>query len=388
MKNILVITKGTQGVPYFRSVAPHLNLQKNYKDDLHITIKQDGNLSMEDMIGYDIVHFHRDILKHTFQSFTTLVDNLHSNGTKVIMDLDDHYDLPNRHPMYHAAKHNKMKDQIIHNLKTVDHVTTTTDYFSKKLSVYNSVTVLENGIDVSEDQFIPNNNISEKVRFGYIAGSSHKEDIKLISQLPIEIKKLNAQLVFCGFDIRGNKTIIDSESNKAKQIPFEPHETISYFYEKILTSNFNNISDNYKKHLHKFIKDLQYDDVNNELYRREWTKSINSYATHYNNIDVSLAPLINDEFNKVKSQLKVIESGFFKKPIIASNIIPYQIDIIDGFNGFLIDYKKPKLWNKAVKKLMDKDLREEMGNNLYNSVKEKYLLDNINKKRFELYNKI
>ena len=35
-------------------------------------------------------------------------------------------------------------------------------------------------------------------------------------------------------------------------------------------------------------------------------------------------------FNKVKSQLKVIEAGFHKKALIAQNFGPYQIDCINA----------------------------------------------------------
>ena len=37
-------------------------------------------------------------------------------------------------------------------------------------------------------------------------------------------------------------------------------------------------------------------------------------------------------FNKVKSQLKVIEAGFHKKALIAQNFGPYQIDCINAID--------------------------------------------------------
>ena len=67
--------------------------------------------------------------------------------------------------------------------------------------------------------------------------------------------------------------------------------------------------------------------VQNEPYRRVWTKPITSYASNYNLFDISLAPLKESTFNKVKSQLKVIEAGFHKKAIIAQDFGPYQIDM-------------------------------------------------------------
>lgn len=390
MMKILVITKGNGGVPYFRSTNPHINLQKHYANEVAVTIKQDGNLTIADFEGFDIVHFNRDLLNFTFENFTTLVNHLRKKGTKIILDIDDHYILPSTHPMYYGAKHSKLKEKIIHNIRLVDVVTTTTPYFKKTLLHLNkNVHIIPNAIDPSEPQFKDKHNESNRVRFGYIAGSSHKNDISFIRPLSIAAKQNGSQLVFCGFDIRGTKTEYDKEG-KATSRNFRPEETISYHYEKILTSNYNLVSEAHKKHLHNFSPNIQYSNIDDEkeYYRREWTKPIKQYATHYNNIDVSLAPLQNIEFNRVKSQLKVIESGFFKKPIIASNIEPYQIDVVDGVNGFLIDYKKPKLWSKAMKKLMDKDVREEMGLNLYNSVKDKYDLNKLSIFRFNLYSEL
>ena len=71
---------------------------------------------------------------------------------------------------------------------------------------------------------------------------------------------------------------------------------------------------------------IPYNDVN-KPYRRVWTQDITKYANNYNLFDVSLAPIEENVFNKVKSQLKVIEAGFHKKAIIAQNFGPYQIDI-------------------------------------------------------------
>jgi hypothetical protein len=48
---------------------------------------------------------------------------------------------------------------------------------------------------------------------------------------------------------------------------------------------------------------------------------------NYSKFDISLAPIKNHIFNRVKSQLKVIEAGFYKKALIASEVGPYTIDL-------------------------------------------------------------
>jgi len=113
-----------------------------------------------------------------------------------------------------------------------------------------------------------------------------------------------------------------------------------------------------------------------------------------------MAPLKEHDFNKNKSQLKVIEAGFHKKALIAQNYGPYQIDCVNLFeyggninengNAILIDtHKNHKDWYKALKKLKDNpELVELLSNNLYNTVKDRYHIDTVTSKRAEFYQTI
>jgi glycosyltransferase involved in cell wall biosynthesis len=137
--------------------------------------------------------------------------------------------------------------------------------------------------------------------------------------------------------------------------------------------------------------------VLNKPYRRIWTKPISQYATGYNHFDIALAPLNDSQFNKYKSQLKVIEAGFHKKALIAQNYGPYTIDLIGAIdkggawnpkgNCLLVETSKNhKQWTKNAKKLIDNpDLITELGEKLYETVKDKYDLNNVTKLRSELY---
>ena len=99
-----------------------------------------------------------------------------------------------------------------------------------------------------------------------------------------------------------------------------------YKYEQIFTDNYNIVSDKYKKFLLSFERG-EFEGVDDEPYKRVWTKPITSYGTNYDLFDISIAPLKESIFNKVKSQLKVIEAGFHKKALIAQDFGPYQIDV-------------------------------------------------------------
>jgi glycosyltransferase involved in cell wall biosynthesis len=130
---------------------------------------------------------------------------------------------------------------------------------------------------------------------------------------------------------------------------------------------------------------------------RYWTRDIKHYATHYNNVDVLLVPLKECQFNKMKSQLKVIEAGFMDCAIIAQNFGPYQIDLKSAIlpggeidpegNSLLIDTSKNhKLWSKYIIKLAkDRELLNMIRENLRKTVIDKYSLKNVTAKRAEIY---
>ena len=113
-----------------------------------------------------------------------------------------------------------------------------------------------------------------------------------------------------------------------------------------------------------------------------------------------MAPLKDHTFNLVKSQLKVIEAGFHKKALIAQDFGPYQIDCVnliekggkinENGNAILVEkHKNHKDWFKAMKKLIENpELVDLLQNNLYNTVKERYHIDTVTKKRAEFYKSI
>ena len=127
---------------------------------------------------------------------------------------------------------------------------------------------------------------------------------------------------------------------------------------------------------------------------------MNNYYKHYENIDVLLVPLKENDFNAVKSQLKVIEAGFGHKAIIAQNFGPYTIDlesmiekgggINENGNALLVDSSKNhKMWAKYITKLVNnRDMLEKLKENLYNTVKDKYNINNVTKNRAEWYKSI
>ena len=124
-----------------------------------------------------------------------------------------------------------------------------------------------------------------------------------------------------------------------------------------------------------------------EPYRRVWTKPANKYMKIFNEIDIVLIPLIDSQFNRYKSELKLIEAGFFRKPVVCSDVQQYADVIQHGKSGFLIEEKKAhKDFTKYTKKLIHSpQLRTDLGNTLYEYCNENFNLVKNSEKRLNVY---
>jgi len=381
----------------FRSVDPHVMLQNNHSDEFHVDIDYDPKINDYNYWKqYDIVHFHRSI-GQDFDEANKLIQTLNSIGIVTIMDLDDYWLPTKEHPIHQLIIQNKLNQKIVANLKVAGHVTTTTSLFAAEISKINkNVYVLPNAINPKESQFNQETKPSDKLRFGWLGGSSHLHDLKLLNGVTNKLKNSHDKfsLYLCGFDTRGTVTEINKETGEQKQRPIRPEETVWARYEEIFTDNYKLVSSQQLEYLKKF-EDSEYIMESEPFYNRVWTKPVTSYASNYRLFDVSLSPIVNHIFNRVKSQLKVIEAGFYKKAIIASNVGPYTIDLkhalkngqfSDG-NALLVDeVKNHSDWAKNMKKLIDNpNFAYDLGQRLYETVKDTYDLNVVTKNRANLY---
>jgi glycosyltransferase involved in cell wall biosynthesis len=88
------------------------------------------------------------------------------------------------------------------------------------------------------------------------------------------------------------------------------------------------------------------------------------WETYYRSIavfDINIAPLATqDEFNRGKSDLRVLEAAALGQPVVASPSEMYLRFVVDGETGFLARHEHE--WFKYLRALVhDADLREAMG---------------------------
>ena len=393
IKMLVIPSDRNGGVGKFRSIDPHVYIGEHYKDEFDIDIVFDmPHEDLETFLKqYDLIHIHKQL-----DSDGKVMGMIKFLGIPVIVDIDDYYYLGNDHPMSVSAKREKWHVPIINHLRSADYVTTTTPIFAEELRKINpNVAVFPNAVDPSEPQFnVPKVKGDGRLRVGIICGSTHKVDLELLDGIAKQVDKDKVQFVLCGFDTRGTKSIYDSDGS-VRTIPIKPQESVWCEYERIFTDGYKNVSNEHKEFLGRFI---QTDDpFTSEPYRRMWTRDIKHYATHYSNVDVLIAPLKENDFNKYKSELKEIECGFTNTAFIGQDFGAYTINLKpmiekggkvneNGTALLVPTSKNHKLWAKYINKLAnDNDMLKKLQNNLHDFVVENYSLDKICEERVKLY---
>lgn len=228
-------------------------------------------------------------------------------------------------------------------------------------------------------------------------GNSHLNDLEILrpsmNMLHNDVKiRDKYQLVMCGYDVRGFMTEIGQNGETISTRKIKPEETVWNKFEEIFTDNYNKyiIPEEYKKFLLKYSNEEYKDDIYKENYIRRWTLPLTRYGEHYDYCDVCLAPLDENIFNEVKSELKIIEAGLKKKVLIAQSFSVYKDLISNGVNGILIDKKSNvRGWYEAIKMLINNpEKAKELSQNLYDFVISKYTLEIVTKNRVDFYKKI
>ena len=389
---ILVISSNFDGIGYYRINSPYLSIDDEQLDIKFLpmsdfTFKMDENTLKE----FEFIVYHKTLPLKSINEVDEFLRIKNKYNIKLIIDIDDYWDLDPTHIYYETNNIDNRLEKLINNIRLADYVTTTTPFLASVIKNYNkNVVIFENAVNIKEQQWIPRKIDSDKTRFLWGGSITHYNDLKLMDyafgNIEDELFK-KIQVYIAGFDLR----IKDSNNNFRIT---NPNNNPWTEFEKIFTNNYKNIKNNdYLKWLKTFNdgEDLYgyNEEFKNEFYQRRWTKPIFQYGEMYNEADVALAPLVNNTFNNMKSQLKVIEAGIHKCPIIASKNPPYIIDVINGKHGFLIDDMNKQEWYNKIKFFVENpNAIVDMGESLNELILEKYTLDKINEKRIEFFKMI
>ncbi len=416
--SILSVPSDFHGVSHFRNIWCAQEMELNHKKEFYVEINHQPNLDdIEYLKKFDIIHFHRGLGPKEQEDI--IFERIKTLGIKLVMDIDDFWQVPRAHPMYEIIMKEKFPEKILGTLKKMDYITTTTELFKEEIKKVNreaKIYVIPNAVNLNdpawgtvEDKRLPDD---ERCRIMWLGGSSHNNDLKLMEHsfellYKSEELKDKFQVHMCGYDIRGSVSEISVDEfgkQTINQRPLKPHESVWNKFEAIFTSNYNGLSDDpeYVKWL-KQCKKGDYPDLLTKRYVRHWTRPLTTYQKMYDYSDVCLSPLeeidritkpngqiVNQPniFNKVKSELKIIEAGMKKKALIAQDFGIYQ-QLLKHEDTALLVNKNDKGWYQAMRRLvLDKDLREKLANNLHEFVKDRYSIVTVTKDRVEIYKQI
>jgi glycosyltransferase involved in cell wall biosynthesis len=93
-------------------------------------------------------------------------------------------------------------------------------------------------------------------------------------------------------------------------------------------------------------------------------------------LDIGIAPLRDNNFNRAKSNLRWLEFSAMKVPTVASKVRPFQDSVNHRSDGLLCASKQE--WYGCLKSLItDKNARQTLGQNAYDAVKERFNMDRV-----------
>ena len=319
---ILGISNQDSGCGYHRIVIP-MAMMEDIKG--MITNAPNEEILAE---GYDLIFYNRvsPFDEHWEETKKTL-------NVKVVMDIDDDWDLPKNHIV--RSTYDKIKPRIENNIRTAELVTCTNQRLADKIYKLNkNVLVLPNAIPYGFDQFHDLKVESEYTRLFWAGSITHEHDINILKNPIRRLTDKRIQMVIGGYNNFNEYTTMlwdkmCSVFTNNKRLPF-----------KILEGTTPNL-----------------------------------YMNMYNEGDIMLIPLENTTWHAAKSNLKVLEAAAKNIPCIVSDVEPYNIDQ----DAPILWVKNQTEWYKHIMTLVkDKNLREDYGKKLHEWAKEKYNHARIN----------
>lgn len=338
------------GIGYYRMAKPSACLTNHEVDLLGSDIDTFGDTFTENWSNifkkYDVfwaVHFFHEQNQVAQCYFADKYKKL------LIYDLDDNYlDLPESNPVYDKFfKQEKGQTYSSRNKATLsaafsfaDALTVSTEPLKERMEKHmkdafgleKKIYVIPNMSDLNDFNFTPAKKYKDRVVIGYQGSTSHNEDLAMI--LPT-LKKL---------------------MQKHRNLYFEVIGAVD------------------KEHLHGFFGDWDI-KLLDRVAMLPATRIFNDYPARLaeQKWDIGIAPLIDTPFTRSKSHIKWMEYSAFKIPCVASRVYPYFMPIegrntiVDGETGFLC---RPPEWEAKLERLIvDKKLRETIGQNAYDAIK-------------------
>lgn len=274
-------------------------------------------------------------LTHCSAGLTTMMGLRECYGKPIVVEADDNI---LSCPTYNPASKFYNPDSTIRKiavaqLREADAVVVSTPNLKEVYSEFNDhVYVVPNSIDFELWDRAPRKHHKHVITIGWMGGATHEADLDIV--IPA-IKELTAK------------------------------------YPQVRFSLLHGAS--------KAVRDIKGVKVNNKFAR------IDQYPNYVASagFDIGIAPLVDNAFNRAKSNLRWLEYSALAIPCVASNVGHFAETIHDGADGMLCD--TPEDFTNALESLIiDKSKRRMMGNQAKERVFQDFNID----KTAERYGKI
>jgi glycosyltransferase involved in cell wall biosynthesis len=230
----------------------------------------------------------------------------------------------------------------------------TTPHLKELYGKFNeNINVIQNSLDFKGDRkFVGWDQVSVRkhkgIRIGWIGGRSHFEDLMMVAPALREILERYPEVTL----VLVNSAIKPSCEAHGIKYPFEG------------------------------LTNVQYADR---------AVPINRYAQFAASFgfDIGIAPLIDCNFNRSKSNLRWLEYSAMRIPTVATDISHFSQTVRNGVDGILIKENKLEDWvTKLGLLIRDTALREQLGRQAYKRVKKDFNLKNNAPKYVRLLKKL
>jgi glycosyltransferase involved in cell wall biosynthesis len=294
------------------------------------------NSHIKSLEGFDIVFFNRMFPANLLSE---VLRQRIKYGFKLVVDMDDHWQLDPSHALYQHYKKHNLSTYILHAITVADAVSVTHNRLAESVYPYNrSVFVLPNAIDGQHPHFNIQHQPGAKIRLFWAGGITHGKDLEILRN-PIRR--------------------ISSDS-------YLRHKSM------MIIGGYQKGYPDWERMVSIYTNGLQMPGCVLE------GKPVHEYYSLYQFADICLVPLVANKFNSHKSNLKILEAANMGLPVIVSNVNPYRDFPIDLVN--YVDNQQD--WHRYVRQLVrDPEFGIQQGAALKEYVNQVYNFDKINEAR-------
>lgn len=274
----------------------------------------------------DVVVWHPMYYEWSFDFF---LEMQHKHQKPFVVEVDDNYiDVPPWNEAYRSFSNGSSYRRIsLDCMRNADALVVTTPHLGRTYGAINdNVYVVENSLDFKGDRkFVGWDTVSVRkhqgTRLGWIGGRSHFEDLMMVAPVLRKLLLAHPDVTLCLV----NSAIQKSCQALGRPYPFEG------------------------------LKNVHYADRSVAINR--YAKFMASFG-----FDIGIAPLVDCNFNRSKSNLRWLEYSALGVPCVATDISHFNQSIIHGEDGFLVKDNDPDRWYATLENLIeDVHLRERVG---------------------------